>query len=212
LINKRLGKLCINNLMYNQIVKICLIGDADVGKTSLIQRFTTDTYTSVKPNTVGVDFYTKKIKVDDDSFNLHIWDTAGQERFRSMANSYFKNIHGIIIVYDVTQIQSFENVEEWLHLIDQNSPTKVIKILVGNKCDLKQKRIVSVDQARQYAKENEILYFETSAADSSGVTKLFEEMCRSISKKTFNKDEFAEEKIIKVSTHESNKKIKYCCF
>lgn len=128
-----------------------LIGDSGVGKSCLLLRFADDTYTESYISTIGVDFKIRTIDLDGKTIKLQIWDTAGQERFRTITSSYYRGAHGIIVVYDTTDLESFNNVKQWLHEIDRYASENVNKLLVGNKSDLTSKRAVSFDQAKEFA-------------------------------------------------------------
>ena len=134
------------NSEYDYLFKLLLIGDSGVGKSCLLLRFADDTYTESYISTIGVDFKIRTIELDGKTIKLQIWDTAGQERFRTITSSYYRGAHGIIVVFDVTDQESFNNVKQWLHEIDRYACANVKKLLVGNKCDLASKRAVPTEQ------------------------------------------------------------------
>merc|ERR1712083_1266763 len=127
---------------YDYLFKLLLIGDSGVGKSCLLLRFADDIYTESYISTIGVDFKIRTVELDGKTIKLQIWDTAGQERFRTITSSYYRGAHGIIIVYDITDVESFNNVRQWLFEIDRFASEHVNKLLVGNKSDLDQKRCV----------------------------------------------------------------------
>merc|ERR1719222_1687760 len=129
--------------------KLLLIGDSGVGKSCLLLRFADDTYTDSYVSTIGVDFKMRTLNLEGRTCKLQIWDTAGQERFRTITSSYYRGAHGIIIVYDVTDKESFNNVKHWMQEIDKYASETVNKLLVGNKCDLSSKKVVSSDEAKE---------------------------------------------------------------
>jgi len=131
------------------LFKILVIGDSSVGKSSLLLRFSDNTFSSNFLATIGVDFKLKAINVGDLSVKLQIWDTAGQERFRNITRSYYRGAHGIMLVYDVTNEQSFKNIEFWLKEVGKYASPNVYKILIANKCDLIEDRVVSVEDGKK---------------------------------------------------------------
>ena len=132
-----------------------------------------DTYTESYISTIGVDFKIRTIELDGKTIKLQIWDTAGQERFRTITSSYYRGAHGIIIVYDITDRDSFDNVKQWLNEIDRYACENVNKLLVGNKSDLDSKRQVDFDEAKAFADERGIPFLETSAKSATNVEKAF---------------------------------------
>jgi Ras-related protein Rab-1A len=162
------------------LFKLLLIGDSGVGKSCLLLRFAEDTYTESYISTIGVDFKIRTIELEGKTIKLQIWDTAGQERFRTITSSYYRGAHGIIVVYDVTDPESFNNVKQWLHEIDRYACENVNKLLVGNKCDLESKRAVQTDQAKEFADSLGIDFLETSAKNSTNVEKAFHTMASHI--------------------------------
>jgi len=165
---------------YDYLFKLLLIGDSGVGKSCLLLRFADDTYTESYISTIGVDFKIRTLELDGKTVKLQIWDTAGQERFRTITSSYYRGAHGIIVVYDVTDQESFNNVKQWMNEIDRYANEKVNKMLVGNKCDLTSKKVVNADEAKAYAKTLGIPFLETSAKDSTNVEQAFITMAAEI--------------------------------
>jgi len=168
------------NPEYDYLFKLLLIGDSGVGKSCLLLRFADDTYTESYISTIGVDFKIRTIEQDGKTIKLQIWDTAGQERFRTITSSYYRGAHGIIVVYDVTDIESFNNVKQWLHEIDRYACENVNKLLVGNKSDLTTKRAVTTEQAKEFADSLGIEFLETSAKTATNVEQAFTTMAHQI--------------------------------
>lgn len=168
------------NSEYDYLFKLLLIGNSGVGKSCLLLRFSDDTYTNDYISTIGVDFKIKTVELDGKTVKLQIWDTAGQERFRTITSSYYRGSHGIIIVYDVTDQESFNGVKMWLQEIDRYATSTVLKLLVGNKCDLKDKRVVEYEVAKEFAEANKMPFLETSALDSTNVEEAFLTMASQI--------------------------------
>jgi len=167
---------------YDYLFKLLLIGDSGVGKSCMLLRFADDTYTESYISTIGVDF---KIRVQHEgkTIKLQIWDTAGQERFRTITSSYYRGAHGIIIVYDVTDRESFNNVKNWVGEIDKYAADGVNKLLVGNKCDLTSKKVVSTDEAKELADSLNLRLLETSAKNAHNVEEAFNTMAGEIKKR-----------------------------
>jgi len=165
---------------YDYLFKLLLIGDSGVGKSCLLLRFADDTYTESYISTIGVDFKIRTIEIDGKTIKLQIWDTAGQERFRTITSSYYRGAHGIIVVYDVTDLESFNNVKNWLHEIDRYAVEGVNKLLVGNKCDLISKKQVESTSAKEFAESLNIPFLETSAKTAVNVENAFIKMAKEI--------------------------------
>lgn len=168
------------NNEYDYLFKLLLIGDSGVGKSCLLLRFADNTYTQDYISTIGVDFKIRTIELDGKTIKLQIWDTAGQERFRTITSSYYRGAHGIIIVYDVTDQESFNNVKQWLQEIDRYATSGVMKLLVGNKADLSDKKVVDYTAAKEFSEALDIPFLETSALSSSNVEQAFYTMARQI--------------------------------
>ncbi|XP_009404831.2 ras-related protein RIC1-like [Musa acuminata AAA Group] len=174
------------NNEYDYLFKLLLIGDSSVGKSCLLIRFADDSYVDSYISTIGVDFKIRTVELDGKTIKLQIWDTAGQERFRTITSSYYRGAHGIIIVYDITEMESFNNIKQWLSEIDRYASDSVCKLLVGNKCDLVEDRVVETEKAKAFADSLGIPFIETSAKDSINVEKAFLTMCAEIKKRMGN--------------------------
>merc|ERR1711988_848867 len=168
---------------YDYLFILVLIGDSGVGKSCLLLRFADDTYTESHISTIGVDFKIRTIQLDGKTIKLQIWDTAGQERFRTIASSYYRGAHGIIVVYDTTDSETFEHVKTWLHEIERYASENVNKLLVGNKSDLTSKRQVETESAKEFAESANIPFLETSAKNATNVEDAFMTMAGEIKKR-----------------------------
>lgn len=157
---------------YDHLFKLLIIGDSGVGKSSLLVRFADNCFSGNYITTIGVDFKIRTIEIQGERVKLQIWDTAGQERFRTITSTYYRGTHGVVIVYDVTAGESFANVKRWLHEIDQNCDV-VNRILVGNKNDDPERKVVLTEDARRFADQMGIKLFETSAKDNINVEEMF---------------------------------------
>lgn len=161
-------------------LKILIIGESGVGKSSLLLRFTDDTFDPDIGATIGVDFKVKTLTVDGNKAKLAIWDTAGQERFRTLTPSYYRGAQGVILVYDASSRETFDKLEEWLNEIEMYSTKEdIIKMLVGNKID-KKEREVDRTQGVQFARRHSMLFIEASARTKEGVQLAFEELVEKI--------------------------------
>ncbi|CAK86110.1 unnamed protein product (macronuclear) [Paramecium tetraurelia] len=158
---------------YDYLFKILLIGNSAVGKSSLLLRFADNVFNESFLPTIGVDFKIRTFDLNGKTVKLQIWDTAGQERFKTITNSYYKGAHGIILVYDVTDKQSFKDVENWLAEVEKYANENVVRVLVGNKVDLESKREVTFEEGKELADSLNIRFIETSAKNSSNVEKAF---------------------------------------
>lgn len=158
-----------------------MIGDAGVGKSSMLLRFTEDSFDTHIQSTIGVDFKVKHMDVMDKRVKLTIWDTAGQERFRTLTSSYYRGAQGVVMVYDVTRRDSFENLEQWLKEVKLYSPNNgegVVKLLVGNKIDLDRKE--PREEAEDWARSQGMLFLEASAKTKLGIRQCFMEVVQKI--------------------------------
>ena len=158
---------------YDYLFKILLIGDSGVGKSSLLMRFADDTFSESYISTIGVDFKIRTIDCDKKVIKLQIWDTAGQERFRTITSSYYRGAHGIIMVYDTTDDLSFLNLNAWMNDTQRFGTPGVTRLLLGNKVDMTQKKVVDYTRAKDLADKLGIPFMETSAKDSINVEQAF---------------------------------------
>ena len=162
-----------NRELYDYMFKVLLLGDAGVGKTSLMWRFSEDVFNKTYISTIGIDFKLRTIEVQGKRVRLQIWDTAGQERFHAISVSYYRSAVGIMMVYDITRRHSFENIAKWLRNIDEHAKEDVIKLLVGNKCDLQGPRAVKREEGEKLADEYDMSFFETSAKENESIEDAF---------------------------------------
>jgi len=160
--------------------KLVFLGDEAVGKTSIITRFMYDTFDNSYKVTIGIDFVSKTMYLEDRIVRLQLWDTAGQERFRSLIPSYIRDSSIAIVVYDITSRQSFLNTDQWIDDVRTERGTDVVIMLVGNKTDLAEKRQVSTQEAEAKAKQYEVMFIETSAKAGFNVKQLFRKLALSL--------------------------------
>nr|AFZ78867.1 Ras-related protein [Coptotermes formosanus] len=155
-------------------IKLILIGDSSVGKTSLIMRYIDDKFSPNNLSTIGVDFKTKYLEIDGHQVKVQVWDTAGQEQFRAITRAYYRNSNGILIVFDLTNRETFNQVKVWLQSIHDVSVDAVDVILCGNKVDLE--RAVSREEVEEFASLSSVPYFETSCKLNTGINEMFMEL------------------------------------
>ncbi|XP_026186595.1 ras-related protein Rab-41 isoform X1 [Mastacembelus armatus] len=153
--------------------KLVFLGEQSVGKTSLITRFMYDSFDNTYQATIGIDFLSKTMYLEDRTIRLQLWDTAGQERFRSLIPSYIRDSAAAVVVYDIANLNSFQQTSKWIDDVRTERGSDVIIMLVGNKTDLADKRQVSVEAAERKARELNVMYIETSAKAGYNVKQLF---------------------------------------
>ena len=170
----------MSSLDYDYLFKYLIIGNSGVGKSCLLIRFTDDKFEEGYVTTIGVDFKIKTLEIEGKSVKLQIWDTAGQERFRNIVSTYYKGGHGIMMVYDITDLESFRYLDSWLKEIEKNASKNVYKILVGNKNDMEKERKVSFEKGMEFADLHGMKFFETSAKENKNVEEAFKEMTKDI--------------------------------
>jgi small GTP-binding protein len=154
--------------------RICIIGDSNVGKTSLLNRYCNDEFSEAQTNTIGVDFKTLILKHNDFKIKLQIWDTAGQERFRSISVNYFKSAHGFIYIYDITKKNSLKNLDNWIDLVNQNNKNSACNFIIGNKKDLNNLREIGLKEGKDYAFSKKFNFMETSAKTNINIDIAFQ--------------------------------------
>jgi Ras-related protein Rab-8A len=167
------------NAKHDYLLKLLLIGDSSVGKSCLLLRYSDGNFTSSYITTIGIDFKIKNITQAGHKLKLQIWDTAGQERFRTITSAYYRGAMGIFLVYDVTDETSFTSVQNWMKQIDENAEKQVVRVLIGNKCDMPT-RTVDYARGKKFADDNGMAFFETSAKEDICVNEAFAHMAESI--------------------------------
>ena len=196
------------------LFKVLLLGDSGVGKSSIILRYIENNFSPNLMNSIGVDFKLKNITVKNKKVKLQIWDTAGQERFRTITTSYYKGAQAIIVVYDITDRDSFDHVKNWMADCDKFAKEGVLRILAGNKFDLNNIRKVGKDEAEELSKKYGIQYIEVSAKDNSNVEELFintTEIFLGRNAGVSNKGVVKESKGIDLNKEDEEKKKGWCC-
>ena len=171
------------SLSYSYLLKYIIIGDSAVGKSNLLLRYAHEKFNEDYQATIGIEFGSKNIEIDNEKYRIQIWDTAGQENFKSLTRAYYKNSVCAIIVYDITNKQSFNNINTWIDDCKNQSPKTIFFVLVGNKSDLENKRQVNYNEGLKFAQENNILFFESSAKTGKNVEDIFYKSAKIISEK-----------------------------
>jgi len=164
--------------------KLVLLGDAAVGKSSSVERFVKNEFFEFQQPTIGAAFLTQTVQLDDYTVKFEIWDTAGQERYRSLAPMYYRGAAAALVVYDITSYDSFSGAKTWIEELQRQGSADIIIGLAGNKSDLESKREVPTDEARQYAQENNCIFYETSAKSGENVQTMFQQIAMKLPKNT----------------------------
>lgn len=165
---------------YDYLFKVLLIGDSSVGKTSVLLRYVDDKFNAEFQTTIGVDFKVSTFLMNGKNIKLQLWDTAGQDRFKTIVASYYRGAHGILLMYDITNQTSFQNVQRWYDEAQNYLQKSVPKLLIGNKADLAGQRTVRMEDATALADRIGVEYIETSAKNSTNVKSAFEMLTRNI--------------------------------
>ncbi|KAL1452793.1 hypothetical protein WDU94_006988 [Cyamophila willieti] len=168
----------------NQIYKILVLGDSNVGKTCIVHRFCDETYYDTYISTIGIDFKQKIIDLDDVPTKLQIWDTAGQERFRTLTTAYYRGAMGILLMYDVTNMESFQHLTYWLKNIEENASPDVVKVLAGNKSDVKNQRAVQTKDAQMVRNIKRLIREQTRLQVNINIEEAFLTLARLIREQT----------------------------
>jgi len=205
--------ISVEEEFYDLKIRIMLIGDSNVGKTSIIKRYCKNQFSPSYISTVGIDFETKYLKINGKMVNLQIWDTAGQERYKVLAKNYFKNSDGFIIVYDITDKKTFNNVANWITQIKESASENVKSVLLGNKSDLDQLRQVETIDGKNLADNYNFKFYETSAQKGDNINKAFIDLIKEfLNDDNFVNDSERTSSLSKQRTlsNAGNKKIKCC--
>jgi small GTP-binding protein len=175
---------------YNYIFKIILIGNSNVGKSSILKRYIQKVFDDNYSCTIGVDFFMKSITIGEKTIKLQLWDTAGTEKFRSITTGYYRGANAALVVFDLTSKKSFTALNEWIQNYYKYSNPDSVKnvVIIGNKCDLTESREVTEEEINDFIKDNNITYFETSAKDGKNIDECFNHMAQKLIEQYENND------------------------
>ena len=175
---------------YNYIFKIILIGNSNVGKSSILKRYIQKVFDDNYSCTIGVDFFMKSITIGEKTIKLQLWDTAGTEKYRSITTGYYRGANAALVVFDLTSKKSFTALNEWIQNYYKYSNPDSVKnvVIIGNKCDLTESREVTEEEINDFIKDNNITYFETSAKDGKNIDECFNHMAQKLIEQYENND------------------------
>ena len=201
---------------YDKTCQLLIIGDSSVGKTSLITRYANGTFKEEYLATVGIDYFTKEEIINNQTIQVKLWDTAGQERFKSLTQNYFRNAQGVLLTFDVTNSESFDNLKDWINSIKKNMEGNNIfipLIVIGNKIDMEDSREIQTEDAQKFASENKYKYFETSAKTGEGVDNAIRDLVNQVlSSKQANEGKDGERKSVQIkAANNGGEKKQGCC-
>ena len=169
--------------LNENVYKLLLLGDSTVGKTCFLIKYTDQSFQDIHMATIGLDYRVKTMKLKNNKeVKIQIWDTAGQDRFRSITKNYYKGSHGIILIYDITNRRTFENVQKWISQIREETSQNVVIYLIGNKIDMKEERKVSTEEGKKLADELGLPFMETSAKEGINVNEVFDDIVERVDK------------------------------
>ena len=199
-------------MTYDERIQIIMVGESGVGKTSLIRRYTNNIFNTNHLETIGIEFFNKEERINDQIIQIKLWDTAGQEIFHSLTKNFYRKADGIIIVYDITNKESFERIQDWVKSVYDNTDTykEIQMIIVGNKIDLEEKREVSKEEGMKMGKYFEIDFFEASAKNAEGVRNFMIKIIEDILNNKVNNRNSINIKNYKNGDDEDNEKKCFC--
>ena len=173
----------MSEIDFNYLLKYIIIGDSAVGKSNILTQYIYEKFSEEFQSTLGVEFASKNVIIDNIIYRIQIWDTAGAENFRSITRAYYKNSVCAFIVYDITKRETFENVKIWLDDIHNQCPQNILLVLVGNKIDLESERQISYEEGDDFAQKNNMYFFETSAKTGKNIENLFLKSVKTINER-----------------------------
>ena len=203
-------------MKYDKKCQLLIIGNSAVGKSSILRRFAQDKFNANYFATIGIDFFTKDVILDNERIHIKMWDTAGQERYKALTQGFFRNAQGLMIVYDVKNKESFDDLKYWIQSIENNiniQNKNIPAIIIGNKIDLNE-REVDKNEAEQFAKSKDYKYFEVSAKSGQGIDESIKYLIKKVIE-VVDKNEEQKKKSIVINNEDENntdksKKINCC--
>ena len=193
--------------VYNSY-KVLLLGNSYVGKTCILLRFSEDIFKENYDVTIGLNYRIKSMTVENNPIKMQIWDTSGEEKFKAIAKNFYRGAHGVLLVYDICQKNSFLDVKSWIEQIIENADNDdIVMILCGNKCDNEKERKISKEEGENLAKNYGIPFFECSAKNNININEMFETMAQKIYTKVGNRQSSS----VKLTPNSIKKKIGKCC-
>ena len=197
-----------NDIIPSKSYKVLLLGNSYVGKTCILLRFSEDKFNDNYEVTIGLNYRIKTINIDNTPIKMQIWDTSGEEKFKAIAKNFYRGAHGVLLIYDICQKNSFLDVKGWIEQIIENADNNdIVMLLCGNKIDLEKERIISKEEGENLAKNYGIPFFECSAKNNININEIFNTMAQNIHSKVGNKFSTA----MKLNSKNIKNKVGRCC-
>ena len=197
-----------NNNEMNKSYKVLLLGNSYVGKTCILLRFSEDTFNDDYEVTIGLNYRIKTLNIDNNPIKMQIWDTSGEEKFKAIAKNFYRGAHGVLLIYDICEKNSFLDVRDWIEQIVENTDNdNMVMILCGNKCDKEKERKITKEEGENLAKNYGIPFFECSAKNNTNINEMFNTMAQNIYSKIGNRYSIA----VKLNSNKFKKKMGKCC-
>eukprot|EP00033_Pygsuia_biforma_P000452 GCRY01000537.1.p1 GENE.GCRY01000537.1~~GCRY01000537.1.p1 ORF type:complete len:204 (+),score=32.83 GCRY01000537.1:164-775(+) len=203
----------MSTLVSNKILqfKLVLLGESAVGKSSLVLRFVKGQFQEYQESTIGAAFLTQTVCLDDTTVKFEIWDTAGQERYHSLAPMYYRNAQAAIVVFDITNPDTFTKAKQWVKELQRQASANIVIALAANKADLASKRKIETEDAQAYADENGLLFMETSAKTAFNVNEIFVDIAKKLPKNSYDFSRRDPKNKVDLQDSQQKKKKKQCC-
>jgi small GTP-binding protein len=194
--------------MSTKSYKVLLLGNSYVGKTCILLRFSEDTYKDDYEVTIGLNYRIKTLNIDNNPIRMQIWDTSGEEKFKAIAKNFYRGAHGVLLIYDICEKNSFLDVKSWIEQIIENTDNdNLVMILCGNKCDMEKERNISKNEGENLANSYKIPFFECSAKENINIDEIFNTLAKNIYEKVGNRYTIS----VKLNSNNFKKKISKCC-